>query len=122
MKDNLEFSTETEFLEFRDSYSTAGELMLGMANYVPYGIPIQNFLKLQWLILSFEPYCEEKLVLKFSNETNEYFIGDLNDGGHGARTKILKINGEDIFKNPEALLKWTRDRSSLLWTTAANNA
>lgn len=110
-----EFISEKEFKEFDLNHSENGNLYEEMETDIPFDVNISDFLKLEWIILSFGDYRDNEVALKFSKTTNQLFIGDMNDAGHAPKCRIIKINREDIYNCSAKIIQWTKNRSYNIW-------
>lgn len=115
MNQTTEFISEKEFKKFDLNHIENGTLYKELKLDTPFDIGINDFLKLEWIILSFGNYSDNKVALKFSKTTNELFIGDMNDGGHVPKCRIIKILRKDIYNSSEKLIEWTKNRSYNMW-------
>lgn len=115
MNQATEFTSEREFKKFDLNHIEKGTLYKELKLDTPFDISIKDFLKLEWIILSFGNYSDNKVALKFSKTTNELFIGDMNDGGHVPKCRIIKILRKDIYNSSEKLIEWTKNRSYKMW-------
>jgi len=120
MRDAIQFNNREEFETF-DRASPERGLEFGEVEfYIPIDLSIKAFMDLQWVEVSFEPYDQNSLFLKFSSKTNELFIGDMNDGGHVPRCRVMRIPRQDIYSNSDKLIYWTENRAYKLWLRKAD--
>ncbi len=115
MNNTKEFISEKDFKEFDSNHIEKGTLYKEMEIDAPFDLGINDFLNLEWIIISFGDYSDNKVALKFSKTTNEFFIGDMNDGGHAPKCRIIKILREDIYNSSKKLIEWTKNRSYNMW-------
>ena len=115
MNKTKEFISEQEFKEFELKHIEKGTLYKEIEIDTPFDLAINDFLNLEWIIISFGDYSDNKIALKFSKTTNELFIGDMNDSGHTPKCRIIKILRADIYNSSEKLIQWTKNRSYNIW-------
>lgn len=112
-----EFKLEKEFKIFEQKHLESGVLFKKIKSEIPFDIKIKDFQELEWIIISFGEYSENKITLKFSKKTNELFIADMNDGGHVPKCRIIKFCRKDIYEKSLKLIEWTENRSYKMWLT-----
>ena len=115
MKETIEFDNRGKFEKFDKENPETGLEFGDVEFYTPIDLSIKAFMDLQWIGISFEPYDQNPLFLKFSSKTNELLIGDMNDGGHVPRCRIMRIPRQDIYSNGDKLIYWTENRAYKLW-------
>lgn len=115
MRKTVEFDNRVEFEKFEKAHQEKGKLFTALGYYMPTDISISDFMEMQWIVLSFDPYSKNSIELKLSEETNELFIGDMNDAGHVPRCRIMRVPREDIYSKSAKLIQWTENRSFRLW-------
>lgn len=119
--DYKEFNIETEFQRFDKEHPEKGELIANMQYDKPYDYGINDFLKLEWIILSFGSFKNERVCIKYSETTGEIFLADMNDGGHATRCRLVKVERRKFYNNQEELIVWTVNRGAEFWKRTANN-
>lgn len=82
---------------------------------MPYDVSVADYLALDRLELRFRHYAQNPLVLQFSQETHELFLGDMNEGGHAVRCRLVKVTREDILHNSREMLTWLENRAEKMW-------
>jgi len=116
MNNLITFASVQDFTEFEAQNQKTGTLFPDAKYDRPHDISMSEMLKLTWLILDFEPYRSTALAFKLSPNTNEIFIGSVNEGGHVTRARIIRINRKHILSNPGKLIKWSEDYDRSIWT------
>lgn len=111
----LTFKTQDDFLDFLATYPETGQLFPDMTLNTPYDIRVKAFLALDWLVLCFGQYAQNPLQLKFSKQTHELFIVDMNEGGHVVRCRLVKISRDDILENSNDMLAWVENHAWKMW-------
>jgi hypothetical protein len=115
MSKTKEFTSVKDFKEFDLNHIEKGTLYKEIEVDSPFDLSVNDFLNLEWLILSFGYYSNNKVALKFERTTNELFIGDMNNGGHTTKCRIIKIRREDIYDSSEKLIEWTKNHCFKMW-------
>ncbi len=80
---------------------------------ISYDISPSEFNKLVKFTISFGEY--DKFWMMYHPKTNEFFLGDMNNGGHGARCRIIKVERAEILTNPSHMNKWYENRGWEIW-------
>jgi hypothetical protein len=101
------------FIEFLNDHPEKGVAYPDIVYNTVYDISINAFIKLPYLKISFEEY--EQFLLVMHPDTNELFLGDMNDGGHATRCRIIKIHRDDLFTKQAGLKKWHDNRAWEMW-------
>ena len=115
MREAIQFNNREDFEKFDIANPESGLEFGEVEFYIPIDLSVKAFMDLQWVEVSFEPYNQNSLFLKFSSKTNELFIGDMNDGSHAPRCRIMRIPRQDIYSNSDKLIYWTENRAYKLW-------
>ena len=112
---NKEFHSIDEFKVFDTNYPEKGALIPKMVYDVPYDYNINEFLKLEWMILSFEQFENDQVSVKYSESTGEIFLADMNDGGHVPRCRLVKVNRSKFYNDQAEIIEWNINRGSKFW-------
>ncbi|MBD1262556.1 hypothetical protein HZY62_18300 [Maribacter polysiphoniae] len=119
--DYKELNTETEFQRFDKEHPEKGELIANMKYDEPYNFVINEFLKLEWIILSFGCFKNDRICIKYSQTTGEFFLADMNDGGHTTKCRLVKVKRSKFYNNQAELIEWTANRGAEFWKRSAKN-
>ncbi len=102
-----------EFIEYLAQNEESGQAFKDQAINQPYDISPNEFSELDSLTITFDTF--DKFYILRHLLTNEIFLGDMNIGGHAARSRIIKVNRDDFFSQPEKLKKWYNNYSFKIW-------
>ncbi|OQP65392.1 hypothetical protein A3860_17150 [Niastella vici] len=104
MKEIQDFTDKQAFIDFLASRPEKSKAYPDIQYDELYDIAPGVWCILNQYTISFNGY--NKFFLQMHPETNELFLGDMNDSGHATRTRIIKIHRSDIFTRQAWLEEW----------------
>jgi hypothetical protein len=108
-----DISNKQEFIEYLENHPEKGLAYPNIQYHKLHDISPNEFIKLKSWTISFDQY--DKFLLLIHPDTDEIFLGDMNDGGHAVVCRIIKIHREDFFTKQSELKKWYDKRAWKMW-------
>lgn len=109
----MNFNTKEAFTDHLNNLPEKGSAYPDIVYDELYDVSPGELIKLNRCKISFEEY--DQFLVFVHPDTNEVFLGDMNDGGHAVRCRLIKIHREDLFTKQASMNQWYENRAWKMW-------